>query len=46
MAISIASLALDGLLLNAAKVGILAGSILSAMVGITILILLLPKHLD
>ena len=46
MAISIASLALDGLLLNAAKVGILAGSILSAMVVIIILILLLPKHLD
>ena len=46
MAIFIASLALDGPLLNAAKVGILAGSILSAMVGITILILLLPKHFD
>jgi Na+/H+ antiporter NhaA len=37
---------LDVTLLNADKVGILAGSILSAMVGITILILLLPKHFD
>jgi NhaA family Na+:H+ antiporter len=46
MAIFIASLALDGALLDVAKVGILAGSILSAIVGITILILLLPKHLD
>jgi len=44
MAIFIASLALDGPLLNASKVGILAGSILSAMVGITILVLLLPKR--
>jgi NhaA family Na+:H+ antiporter len=46
MAIFIASLALDGPLMNAAKVGILVGSILSAIAGITILILLLPKHLD
>jgi len=46
MAIFIASLALDGALLDVAKVGILAGSILSAIVGITILILLLPKRLD
>jgi len=43
MSIFIAGLALEGPLLDAAKVGILAGSILSAVAGITILILLLPK---
>ena len=46
MAIFIASLALDGGLLNAAKVGIIVGSILSAIVGISILVLLLPKHVN
>jgi NhaA family Na+:H+ antiporter len=46
MAIFIASLALDGALLDVAKVGILAGSILSARAGITILVLLLPKHVN
>jgi len=46
MAMLIANLALDVPLLNAAKVGILAGSTLNAIAEITILILLLPKHLD
>jgi NhaA family Na+:H+ antiporter len=46
MAIFIASLALKGTLLDIAKVGILAGSILSAVAGITILVLLLPKHVN
>ena len=46
MAIFIASLALDGALLDVAKVGILAGSILSAVAGITILVLLLPKRVN
>jgi NhaA family Na+:H+ antiporter len=43
MALFIASLALDGNLLDAAKVGILTGSVLSAIVGVTILVFLLPK---
>jgi len=42
MALFIASLALDGALLNAAKVGVLAGSALSAAAGVSILILALP----
>ncbi|MEA3438070.1 MAG: Na+/H+ antiporter NhaA, partial [Thermodesulfobacteriota bacterium] len=44
MAIFIASLALDGDLLSAAKVGILAGSVLSAVVGVILLVLFQPKH--
>ncbi len=43
MALFISSLALDGTLLTAAKVGILAGSMLSALIGMTLLTLLLPK---
>jgi len=43
MAIFIAGLALQGDLLDAAKVGILAGSLLSAGVGVTVLVLALPK---
>jgi len=44
MAIFIAGLALDGTLLNAAKVGILAGSVLSAIAGVSMLVLFLPKN--
>lgn len=43
MAIFIASLALQGDLLDAAKVGIIAGSFLSAIIGLAALVLLLPK---
>jgi NhaA family Na+:H+ antiporter len=43
MALFIASLALSGEILDAAKVGILAGSILSAIVGMAILTSLFPK---
>jgi NhaA family Na+:H+ antiporter len=43
MAIFIASLALEGNLLDAAKVGIIVGSFLSAIIGLAILVLLLPK---
>lgn len=46
MAIFIASLALDGNLLDAAKVGIIVGSVLSAIIGVTLLIVLLPKPLQ
>jgi NhaA family Na+:H+ antiporter len=43
MAIFIAGLALQGDLLDAAKVGILAGSVISAVVGVVMLIMSLPK---
>jgi len=43
MAIFIASLALEGNLLDAAKVGIIVGSFLSAIIGLAALVLLLPK---
>jgi NhaA family Na+:H+ antiporter len=43
MAMFIASLALAGDLLDAAKVGILVGSLLSAIAGVVLLILFLPK---
>jgi NhaA family Na+:H+ antiporter len=43
MAIFIAGLALEGNLLDAAKVGIIVGSFLSAIVGVILLVLLLPK---
>jgi NhaA family Na+:H+ antiporter len=43
MAMFIASLALAGDLLDAAKVGILVGSLLSAVVGVVLLVLVLPK---
>jgi NhaA family Na+:H+ antiporter len=43
MAIFIAGLALEGNLLDAAKVGIIAGSFLSATIGLAVFVLLLPK---
>jgi NhaA family Na+:H+ antiporter len=43
MAIFIAGLAFEGNLLDAAKVGIIVGSFLSAIVGVILLVLLLPK---
>jgi NhaA family Na+:H+ antiporter len=43
MAIFIASLALEGALLSAAKVGILAGSLASAVLGAIVLVAALPK---
>jgi NhaA family Na+:H+ antiporter len=43
MAIFIASLALEGNLLDAAKVGIIVGSFLCAIIGLAALVLLLPK---
>jgi NhaA family Na+:H+ antiporter len=43
MAIFIASLAMEGALLSAAKVGILAGSLASAVLGIIVLTAALPK---
>jgi NhaA family Na+:H+ antiporter len=43
MAIFIAGLALQGNLLDPAKVGIIVGSFLSAIIGLAILVLLLPK---
>jgi NhaA family Na+:H+ antiporter len=43
MALFIADLALKGDTLDVAKVGIIAASFLSAIVGVTLLILSLPK---
>jgi NhaA family Na+:H+ antiporter len=43
MAIFIAGLAMEGALLSAAKVGILAGSLASAVIGIIVLTAALPK---
>ena len=43
MALFISSLALSGPLLDAAKVGVMAGSALSAAVGMVLLIVFLPK---
>lgn len=43
MALFISSLALSGDILDAAKVGVMVGSALSAMVGVTLLIVFLPK---
>src|SRR5262249_3994465 len=43
MALFIASLALTGPLLSTAKIGILSGSVLSAAVGMVLLLLTLPK---
>jgi len=43
MAIFIASLAMEGALLGAAKVGILGGSLASAVIGMLVLLLALPK---
>jgi Na+/H+ antiporter NhaA len=44
MAFFIANLALSAELLDAAKVGILVGSLVSAIAGVTLLITLLPKR--
>jgi NhaA family Na+:H+ antiporter len=44
MAIFISGLALEGDMLNAAKVGILSGSMLSAAIGMTALVILLPEN--
>ena len=44
MAFFIASLALSAELLDAAKVGILVGSLLSAIAGMGLLMTLLPKR--
>jgi len=43
MALFISGLALSGPLLEAAKVGVMAGSALSAAVGMGLLIVFLPK---
>ncbi len=43
MALFIAGLAFDGALLDAAKLGVLSASILSAVVGMTLLLRLLPR---
>jgi NhaA family Na+:H+ antiporter len=43
MSLFIAALALDGELLDAAKIGILGGSAVSAAVGIALLVLFLPR---
>lgn len=43
MALFIASLALEGEILDAAKVGVLGASLLSAIIGMILLLLLLPK---
>jgi NhaA family Na+:H+ antiporter len=43
MAIFIASLAMEGVLLSAAKVGILGGSLASAVIGVIVLVAALPK---
>jgi NhaA family Na+:H+ antiporter len=43
MAIFISGLALQGAMLGAAKVGILAGSLVSAVIGMALLAVLLPK---
>ncbi len=46
MALFIAGLALDGDMLDASKIGILVGSLASAIVGSAILIVVLPKPTD
>ena len=43
MALFIAGLALSDALLDTAKIGVLAGSVLSAIFGVTLLVALLPK---
>ena len=43
MAIFIASLAMEGAMLGAAKVGVLGGSVASAVLGMLVLVLALPK---
>jgi NhaA family Na+:H+ antiporter len=43
MALFIAGLALSGELLNTAKIGVLVGSAISALIGMTSLLVLLPK---
>jgi Na+/H+ antiporter NhaA len=43
MAIFIAGLAMEGALLSAAKVGILYGSLASAVLGVIVLMVALPR---
>jgi NhaA family Na+:H+ antiporter len=43
MALFIAGLALTGPLLNAAKVGIIGGSAVAAILGMSIMVTLLPR---
>jgi len=43
MAIFIAGLAMEGAQLSAAKVGVLAGSLASAVIGVAVLVVALPK---
>jgi NhaA family Na+:H+ antiporter len=43
MAIFIASLAMEGTMLSAAKVGILGGSVASAVIGVVVMVIALPK---
>jgi NhaA family Na+:H+ antiporter len=43
MSLFIASLALEGVLLDAAKIGTLAGSSISAILGLTLLLIVLPS---
>ena len=44
MSLFIAELALEGPLLDAAKIGVLSGSALAAVVGMVLLLLVLPKR--
>jgi len=46
MALFIAGLALDGELLEAAKIGIIAGSVVAAVIGVAILLWSLPKTVN
>jgi len=46
MALFISSLALEGNLLDAAKIGVLTGSIISAAVGMGLLVLFLPRKAE
>ena len=46
MSLFIAALALTGELLDAAKIGILAGSAASALFGMGLLLLFLPRHAE
>jgi NhaA family Na+:H+ antiporter len=46
MALFIAGLALEGELLDAAKVGVLGGSALAAILGMLVLVIVLPKKAD
>ena len=43
MALFVAGLAMKGDLLDAAKVGVIGGSVLAAVIGIVLLLIFLPK---